>query len=162
MTTMEEPLSPDKVRATVQYYAALNNPTEFDHKRWWRIMEWLEKYLQNPETRHLVQGWLVVLPGQPFDPISSSKLTAQQKNGIARWVGSSLNEDTQEWEARITFREECLGVLNAALYDYQQQTGEPHENFPFEVDGEPAAVVAAFIEEDPLWDEDRKVTGVAV
>ena len=166
---MDEPLSPDKIRQTVQYYAAKKEPTEFNPRKWGAMIGWLEKYLVSTDNRKLVLGWLFAFPGQDFKPISSTTLTPQQKNGIARWVGTTKNEDTDEWEPRSTFQSECLAILNASRYDYHAINPDAHEAYIVDNGGELAGVVTAYLEdaEDPCWNEQensepKTVTGVAV
>lgn len=172
----DEPISPDKIRHQIQVYAGQDEPTEYDSSKWGAMIGWLNKMLITDYLRRLVLGWLMAYPEQPFEPLSSSKLTPQQKHGIAKWVGTWFNEDLQAWATRPTFEQECLSVLNAARYDYQTVTGKPAEDLPFEVDGKPAGVVTELIEDelDPLWNPEngqdlealapapRKVKGFAI
>lgn len=164
-----QPAKPDAIRKRIQHYAGLNEPTEFPPKKWGAMIGWLNRYLITNKLRRLVLGWLFAFPGEKFEPLSSTTLTPQQKNGISKWVGSWLNEDTQEWETRPTFQQECIAVLNAARYDWAKVCGQMTIDLPFEIEGEPAGLVKSYIEDmqDPAWDpelnsEKKSVTGIAV
>jgi len=149
-----EPVKPDKIRAAVQGYAGKDTPTEYDPRKWGAMIGWLNKYLITDELRRLVLGWLFAFPEEPFEPISSSTLTAQQKNGVAHWVGTWKNEDNQEWMTRDTFPQECINVLNVARYDMHKLSGQLSMDLPFEFEGEIQGVIKEAIE-DPLWNPEQ-------
>lgn len=125
-----KPAAPVTIRRRCQEYASRPEPQYFDRYEWYDILAKIERAIREAVTgegalpvqdekitgevckryRRLLQGWLYTPDDQPLAPLSSKTFTAQQQNGIARWV---LGNGT----GRAEFAQELRWLLGRAIAD---------------------------------------------
>jgi hypothetical protein len=118
-----EPLA---IRKRVQEYASRPEPTELSTTQRGAAIGEISKALrvlkgmkgeELDNARRLILGWLFLPPTETLRPMSSKELTAQQVNGLRRWIGAIKIEEVGEhtWVTRAEFSEECHWVLARAV-----------------------------------------------
>lgn len=113
---MSGPAKPEKVKERVQEYARRPEPTEVSPGLQGAIVATMNAALDDSDLdRKLVTGWLFDHKDNngKFLPLSSSKLSPQQLNGLKRWIG--FYKEGDEWLTRAGFEEEVNSIL-AVVY----------------------------------------------